>query len=575
MTRSDCNGNFATSPHCDAVAAVAVAPDDRIEERAIRWFAAFLAYAFIIALATTASAQVAKFEVLPVDPNIDSRVETYKKGILTFATAQDLSSFPKAQQDAIGRYFTQYLPAKITQPKDLSEINELMDHASGMVERSAKMNAPASRNLMTWMFSGMKRVATGNYQPTARVIAINYIANMSKPSPNRGGLPRPFPIVLAEMKSIYMDSNNPDSVRAAALHGLDHYVRFTPASAIKDEDKTVLTTAMTELLAADPPAGRDPMVHAYLQRYAVNILTNLSTDATLGKQLVSVSVDEKQPNLLALHSAAAIADLPGKMGEGDVETEKVLQQWAKRLLLAFEAEVDRLESWEKKTSLRSQPAPPESFANIKKDESGSNSRTSGLGGGYMDDMEGMMGGEMDDMEGMMGEGMEGMMGGSMEDMMEGMGGMGGMMGAVEKPQPPELTATRQKLNYALQQVLLGVIGDTKLPEEVETVQPRAGLMVATAADSREVAIQWLTNLDTIIDGLNDKSISTRPNFIKELEVQIETLQSLADGKAVKKKDLIEVNPFGEFGNPMAPPPSGDAAAPGEDDLNAGIDDIIN
>ena len=254
MTRSDCNGNFAFQPSGDAVALVAAVPDRRGEATRICWGSGFLVFACITALATSASAQVAKFEALPVDPNIDSRVETYKKGISRFATAQDVSSFPASQQDAIGRYFTLYLPAKITQPKALSEINELMDHASDTVKRSIRSNSPAAGKLLGWMFTGMKKVATGNYQPTARVIAINYIANMAKPSPNRGGLPRPYPIVLAEMKAIYMDANNPDSVRAAALHGLDHYVRFTPASASKDEDKAVLTTAMYELLSSEPPA---------------------------------------------------------------------------------------------------------------------------------------------------------------------------------------------------------------------------------------------------------------------------------------------------------------------------------
>ncbi len=45
--------------------------------------------------------------------------------------------------------------------------------------------------------------------------------------------------------------------------------------------------------------------------------------------------------------SAAIGSLPAKMPEGDVEHDKVLKQWATRILDAYNKEIKRIESLSK------------------------------------------------------------------------------------------------------------------------------------------------------------------------------------------------------------------------------------
>jgi hypothetical protein len=541
-------------------------------QHASRWFRMvvfFVAAGCLAILISKASGQAVQYDVLPVDKLIDENLEKVQREVSAYASARDLSSYSANRVALYQRYFQQYLPAKITQPDSHYMINEVMDHANLALQRAVRSQTPAAGNLMRWLYGGLKPVAMGNYQPAARINAIGFIFRLAKPPAERGGLPRPYPFVLKDMKEIYLDTSNPDGVRAAALQGLDRYVRYTPTDKIDQTSKQELTQAMTQLLESDAPVGRDEMAHAFLQRYAVNILTNLSTDASLGKQLVSISTKESCPNLIALHSAAAIANLPGKMTEGDVETKEVLMQWAKRVLRSYESELARLQSLDKKKTAARQPAPPESFLKETKDPNDQVAARPMGGMGGMAGMEMMMEDDMygmdDDMQ--MDMEMSGM------DMMGMMGGGMRMMSA-EAKQPAEIVASRKKLNYVLQQILLGVTGSGKLVEELETMQtPSTGLMASAPAKNLEDVKKWLQAINDLAAQLNDTTIGARRDYVKALEEQIITLTALSEGKSVAKKAAVLDDPFGlrnQF-NPDAEAPAEEPQAAGD----AGLDALLN
>ncbi|MEM6468607.1 MAG: hypothetical protein AAF802_03495 [Planctomycetota bacterium] len=496
-----------------------------------KWAIAFLCFAGLALIASSAFGQAKTFAVLPVDENIDKNLQTVQREASAFATARDISSFAANRARVIQQYYQQYVPAKLTQPKTPEDVNKVIGHAKETLSRSLRSGTPASRNLLTWLYGGLKPVAMGNYQPSARVIAIDFIAGLARPA-QRGGLPRPYPFVLTDMRTIYDNKDNPDGVRAAALKGIESFVRLTQTESIDDAVVTELTTAMTELLTSPAPADRDPLAHAFLQRYAVNVLANLNPDEALGQQLVGVSTEKANPNLIAMHSVATFGRMKTKLDENDIDAAKLLQSWASRVLEDFEVEVERITRLDKRLKAKTQPRPPESFVDVNADNRIANN---GMGMGMDEMLNGMMMDEMND------EAMAGMMNsmdeGDMAAMMGGMMGGMGMTNREEKPQPPEIVATRKKLNHSLQQILLGIIGTSKFPddEQMEDFVATNGVLASTPEPFQEDARRWLTAFKSVSDELNNRSVDQRPKFLELLKEQVIVLTALSKGEEVEPR----------------------------------------
>ncbi|PNY34842.1 hypothetical protein [Rhodopirellula sp. MGV] len=553
MTRTSHHSSDAQIGHAEAKA-IAI-ESSRLRQRAVAAMMTFILLVVMAMLASNASAQAKPYEVLDVDKQVQDNLGTVERWARSFISLSDLSAMPDNQQTAVRRYFQLYIPAMITQPDKLEKINETMAPAYATASRAVRSQSPGTRKAMGWLYAGMKRVATGNYHPPARINAISFICRLAAPSQGRG-LPTPYPFILTDMKPIYLDKTNPEGVRAAALQGLEHYVRF--GGRVDDASLAELTAAMNELLDSDPPAGRDPLAHAFMQRYAVSILSYTSKDAAIGKQFVSISTDEDKPNLIGLHSAAALASLPEAMKKGDVQATEVLQKWAGRLQTAFEGEIARLEAMEKKQKTQQQPAAPDSFLKSTAESTATSRRGAGMGMDMGMDMESMGSGygsgyseSMDDPT--MGYDMS-MMGGS------GMGMYGGGMRVTEKPQPPEVTASRKKLNFALQQIVLGLTGKPDAIEDADAATKaeniKGGLLAGASPNELTTVRAWITAMIDVQTALNDKSVGSAREFSKKLTEQTEVLASLSRGEAVKKKATTD-QPF-FFGNPEA---DASAAAP--------------
>ncbi|MCC9603176.1 hypothetical protein LOC67_21715 [Stieleria sp. JC731] len=551
--------------------AVAVAASQGKQRFVVACLTMLLLVLFAV-FASNVRAQQNKFEVLPVEPVIDNNLPEIERKTRVFMTSNDISTFPANELAVLQRYYRDYIPAKITQPDALHQINDVMAPAYAIASRAMRAPNAGTKKAMEWLYIGLKRVATGNYQIPARVNAITFISKLS--SPGQRGLPVPYRFILTDMRDIYVDANNPDGVRAAALQGLERYARFTPVSRMDKAALADVKQAMNDLLQSTPPSGRSELAHAFLQRYAVSILTYVSEDASIGKQLVSISTDDQQPNLIGLHSAAAIGGLPGKLKPEDVKSAEVLKKWAGRLSKAYQSEIDRLDRMEKKQQSQQQPAPPESF--VKQSEEASKPS----GARRSADMEMMMngGGSYDEMmeDPSMGYDMDAMMGGMMGGSMMG----GGMMRPTEKPQPPEVTASRKKLNYAMQQIVIGLTGKLDAIEDADSVTNPAnitgGLLAAIPQPELEDTKPWLTAMIDIQTALNDKSVGSAREFSKKLQEQVDALNALAEGRSVVKKATVEQPLF--FGAPSddAPaPPADGSATPDAAAGDAGLEALMN
>jgi hypothetical protein len=372
-----------------------------------------------------------------------------------------------------------------------------------------------------------------------------------------------FPILM----KLYQDENNVDGVRAAALQGLHRHVVF--GSQIAANDRTTLQTAMTQLLESPPPAGRSPQAHAYLQRYAVDILEIFrpQQDASLGVKLISISTEPKNPDLIALYSAARLGAM-GATLQGQVNApETVIDSWSRRVLDAFETELARIQNLDRPKPDSSQPQKPERFLEKKTAEKPRDPRGQMGPTGDMNDMEMMdMGSMYDDMM-MQTDEM------SMDDMQMQMmmgGGMGRMAAQQAKPQPPEVLAARRVLNTVLQQVHLGMTG---APVKGLPTKP-GGLLASAAADKKPLIEAWVTAMDPIITAINDPLLDDRKKFVEGLETQVAALREyigIEDEAVAEAADGLpaEVDPLGlaaPAADELAPAPADELAPAPADEL---------
>ncbi len=523
----------------------------------IAWFM-FLVLSVATVLATRASAQAAvaqpnpaapaaagKYDVMTLnpqflDPAIKQKMERAAKALVT---ARDLNGF--ADLPYAKGYIDTYLPAKITQPDSLGEISPLINEVMQNYARCQKAGNPGAMKMVEWLFRGMGPVAQGNYQPAARINATLVLGKLDIRAATGETPPVPlkysFPILL----TLYQNPANPDGVRAAALQGL-HRMALYGAGLLTQPERDALVAEMKKLLDEPVPENRSAKAHAFLQRYAVDVLDLLSApnDKTLATQLVGISTNSEIPDLIALHSAARF----GSMGQlkGSVPAAAiVLESWSKRALKAFEAELNRLNALDHPLPASEQPPDPETMVVTKP------AVASGMGMGGMGEMD--MGG-MGSMDSGMGGYSEMDMGGGMEgydDMGMGMMGMGmGMMAPAANPQPPEVIASRRKLNHVLEQLQVGVSGSSVAGEP----KTAGGLLTAVPDAEKKLVSDWIATIGSVIQGLNELTLDDRTKYKEGLEAQIVVLQGLA-GVEAKKADADAgpvMPPVFGFDDPAAP-----------------------
>ena len=386
--------------------------------------------------------------------------------------------------------------------------------------------------MLGWLYNGLKPIAVGNYSPPARINAILFIAKMNERAAVRGqAVPVPVRFIPSLLLPIFQNEKNPDGVRAAALVGLHRYATILGPS-MKPAELAALNTAMMTLLKADPPEGRTDESHAYLQRFAVDILANIKGDAALGNTLVSISTETKKHDLIALHAAGQIATFSSQLK--DIKPDSALSGWAVRAMRSFQFEIARLNAFEGPRPAASQPASPGAIVG----DAGDRSKAVGGPGGDMGMYESEMdrGGDMDMDMGMY-ENEMGMDMGMEMDMGMGMGT------STRVPQPPEVSMSRRKLNYMLQQLHLGATGSGT----VGVPQDPAGLLAAVAAADKPAVEAWLATMEEVVQALNNPAIGDRRTYMATLDAQAKVLEKLAGPAAVAAAADIGISLPGHSG----------------------------
>lgn len=454
-----------------------------------------------------------------------------------------------AGYDDLRKYYL-YQFAKLKDPAFSAEYGKIMQSMLDDVERSQRARTPAAATVSGWIVAGAGRIAAENYHPAARVNATLLLGLVDEQGADlrNGQPPRPARGALIPLIRLYTTATNPDGVRAAALQGL---VRHVSLGAVTNaQHRAGLASVMLTLAQSDPPADRSPEAHAYMQRYAVDILSVLANpnvaDQT-AQTLVSLSTAQDKPSLIAAYAASKIGQLqPGRAKLN--QPSRVLNSWAARAAATIEQEIDRLAKLDPPKAVRDQPAMPTERTPRR------------MGGGFDGGGAGMddYAGEMMMME------MEAAgaydAGGGMDDMMmmemEGMGMMPGMMPQA-KPQPVEIIASRRRINHVLQQLQVGVTGRATTGKP-----PRpAGLLVAATDQDQAAFDAWIQSIAGVVTAINDTTLDDRTKYVEALKAQATALKTLA-GVPVQAEQPVGEAVAVEADQAAAAPPVVDPNADG-------------
>ena len=457
------------------------------------------------------------------DPSTIRQMETAAKELARAKSLGDVRNIRYAQI-----YFGNYLPAKFTQPGAMPEISKLMQDSMKTLSSAQRTNNPGAREMIRLLFPGMKNVAEGDYHPAARIAAISIISRLdSRPgstTAKRAPVPlaASFPVLLAQ----YAKESNPDGVRAAALQGLHRYVSIG-FPALSPQDSARVIDAMQKLLDADPPAGRDRVAHAYLQRFAVDILATLQPgDESLGETLVRVSTEPNRHDLIALYAVEKLASI-GKYGNAAENVDPVVSQWTARAMKAFQYEYERLELMDGIGQASSQPPKPEATVVKREDQ------PRYIPGAYEEEEY-----EEEEDYGSYDEGY---------DEMEDEGDYEDEFGYVYEanPQPPEVIASRRRLNHVLQQIHRGVTGSTKAG-----VPSRPAGLLAVANDDQKRRIEdWAEEMEELVKALNEPANDDRSKFQVALLEQVDMIRMIAGAAGEEVQAEYDRLPLGL--NPFA------------------------
>ena len=510
---------------------------------------AILAVGMLVASNVSGQAPAAVGRPLPPEMTTKLKVSGMEKARAEGLTKADLS--PQwAGYKAFEDYYQRYLFGKLMDPAYVAEYGSVMQSLLDDLDRAQKNRSPAAKVISNWIVRGAGVVAAGNYHPSARVNATLLLAYVDAPPTDQQSNRPPLPAAdaLLALVRLYQVETNPDGVRAAALQGLKRHVAM---GVITNSDyKAGIAGLMLKLAESSPPAGRSPEAHAFLQRYAVdilNILANPNVTPKTADTLVSLSTNSEKPSLIAAYAAAKIGQL--KPGQAKVkEPTKILSSWAARAAATIDQELDRLAKLDPPVAVRDQPAMPSLQTPMTGGAYGGGAGGEMYGGPMGGDMAGGMmgpdGGAMDGMSDMYGAGGADMYGGG--DMYGP-----GMLAPKAKPQPSEIIAGRRQINYVLQQLQFGVTGQ----KVAGAPRTPGGLLVVATENDKAAFDTWITTVSDVVTAINSETLDERKKFVDELKKQSDVLKKLAgievDPSATAEASPDAVDPL----DPLAGPPA--------------------
>lgn len=505
-------------------------------QRSIGIMFAILLFLSAIVLSTKTWGQAARFEVIEINPTMlqPDSIKVMDRARKEAPRRREAAPGSWPQWNAFNAYYNQYLFPKMTQPEELTNLPAMTADILKDLRVAQSSNATESaRAIMSWSVSNATKLAKGNYHPAVRINATLLLAQLD----DRASIPPvPAQATLSPLVGLYRDQAAPDGVRAAALIGLHRWTLYGLPQ-LNANARNGIVTMMLELANAPVPDNRTPGGHAYLQRYALDMLRVLYTEPRgpeITNAFVKLSTSSEVSPIISLYATAKLATLADG-AKVDAPTD-VAKAWTANVANVFASEHARLLAMTPPKAAASQSGPVMP-------------RTRGMGAGMG------AGGEMEmDMMAPMGAAeMGGAEMGMSEDMMMGDMGMseqmmgGGMFGAaMANPQPPEVFASRRRLVHALECLKFGLTGSrTK-----ESPSKPAGLGTKFPAEQRLAVTQLNDTLLEVLEEVNNKEHDTREKFTKMLVSQSSNLKTLSAHLGQEKPADVEAADDTDF--PVGP-----------------------
>ncbi len=492
-------------------------------------------YMFLVAVAClsahTASGQEKQYLKVPMNPPAMAEEKNAKRVV---AAAKSFAS-GGAEDRLVELYFRSYVPAILTNPEYSPSVPEVLEDYRDVLSKAERSGTNLAK-IQTYVYRGMGTIAAKDYPPSARIAAITILSELDSRPANTSAKTPPVPWgkTLPALVYLYEDEKNVDGVRAAALHGIHRHVNYGFQS-LPANVKNKLGALMTALLDSEPPPGRSADAHAYLQRFAVDILDKLRKkgDPSLGQKLITISTEKSKPSLIALHSAQRIGEMGADMKGKVADASGVLDSWSRRALSVMQAEVERLEALDRPEPAAGQPPSP----NIDSGGSGGAAAASGStasrprsGGGM--DLSRLSAGrssrprtmDVDEDEDSRGSGL----GSSLSGVRMGAGSADRNVKKERKPipgqnQPAEVVASRRKINHSLQQLQIGVTGS---PQPGMPSKTAGGLLASVAPQAQGEIVKWVERMKELTDEINSEYLTTRKEYVDALQLQIDQLREI-------------------------------------------------
>ena len=490
-----------------------------------RWFFSFLVFTTIAFLVTQAFAQAPAFKSEKLDPALTAKAavtqmeQARKEGV----SVPSLDGW--AKMAAFEAYYKRYIPGKMKDEAYAGELGAITQSLLDDLDRATKGKYPAAPLIHKYIIDIAKSISLANYHPAARINATLMLAliNDSPEDPSTKKPPVPAASAFSPLVQLYMSPDAPDGVKAVALQGLARHVSLGAVKSPQARDGVL--KIMRELVKSEAPAGRSASAHAFMQRYAVDILSVLASPNSspeTAQTLVALSTNASKPSIIAAYAAAKIAAIqPGKQKLDKLPS--VLQIWAARAADTVDGEIARINHLEPPLAVQGQPAMPADDAAIAAGAARGPDGGGGYGGGSYGGGSGSPGtSNPSDM------GMPGSPSGSSYPSEMGMGmGMGPMNGmmpvATANPQPLELVTSRRRINHLLQQLQLGVTGQ---PLPGPPTKP-AGLVANSEPADKAAFDHWIETISDVVTAVNADTLDDRKKFLAELAIQSEVLRKLS------------------------------------------------
>ncbi len=488
-----------------------------LREKNQTWGWAFTGWVFLLLIAWSANVwgQGGRFQVDPIPEEL-SGAEAMRamERARREAPGQREAGPNWPQWRAFASFYGSYLFASMTQPEQLAKLPEMNEEILKDLSRAQRTQAnEVSRAILAVSVRNGERLAMGNYHPGVRINATLLLGQLfERPPSSTPALPARQ--ALAPLVRLYRSENVPDGVRAAALMGLHRHVVYG-LSQLPAPQRSALLSLTLDLVNKPGPEYRTAQGHAFLQRYAVDMLLMLHTEETsesIAEALVKLSSDP-QPII----STYAKSRFPRFSSLIKVqEPTELARQWTTNVADVFASEASRLAAMKRPPAASGQTGPYVTPTRTRGRLAEGPGEMADYGGEYdasmtetMETMETMDGGEymMDDY------------GGGGDEMYSGMG-PGTSFGA----QTPEVFASRRRLIHTLEALRFGFSGSRTMDPPRTT----AGLVTMLPEDQQLTATQLNKMIENVLKEINEPAYNTSEKFAVLLQQKSAEIRDLSE-----------------------------------------------